>query len=147
MRTDATACDGSNNKNTKQEENNTKKTPKAKADAFAEFAGENADLLKALREFSSMRSQIKKPLTPAAQTRLLSKLKSFPESERIPILNQSVDHCWQDIYALKKEASPAPANKPASRNAPVGTNISRTVDAAGAAKLAELKRAFNLGGD
>ena len=130
-----------------QEQEQEQRNKEKKADAFREFAGENADLLKALREFSSMRSQIKKPLTAAAQTRLLSKLKTFQESEWIPILNQSVDHCWQDIYALKTEASPAPANKPANRNGPVGTNISRTVDAAGAAKLAELKRAFNLGGD
>jgi len=112
MPSDATACDGNQyNKNTIQQEEK-KNTTKAKADAFAEFAGDNEDLLKALREFSSMRSKIKKPLTPAAQTRLLSKLKKdFSPGEWVAVLNQSVDHCWQDLYPLKT-AAPAAQKKP-----------------------------------
>ena len=102
MPSDATACDGSQyKKNTTQEEHNTNK-PKAKADAFAEFAGDNADLLNALREFSSFRTKIKKPLTPAAQTRLLKRLqKDFSPAEWVAVLNQSVDKGWQDLYPLK----------------------------------------------
>ena len=89
----------------KQEQEQEQRNKEKKADAFVEFAGDNADLLQALREFSSMRSKIKKPLTPAAQTRLISKLKKdFAPGEWIAVLNQSVDHCWQDLYPLKTEA-------------------------------------------
>jgi len=90
------------------------KERRANADAFAEFAGDNADLLKALREFSSMRSKIKAPLTDAAKTRLLSKLKrEFAPNEWVAVLNQSVDKCWKDIYPLKSaDQQPSPARKP-----------------------------------
>lgn len=122
-----------------------KREPKAKADAFAEFAGDNADLLKALQEFKAMRSQIKKPLTPAAQDRLLSKLKKdFSPAEWIPVLNQSVDHCWQDIYPLKTQAP----NKPASTSRNIKTESAPTVEEQVKKygpidqKIAELRRIF-----
>lgn len=114
MPTDAIACDGNQKnkkKKTKQEEENTKTTEK-KADAFVEFAGDNAYLLQALREFSEMRSRIKAPLTDAAKTRLLSKLHTFPEYQWVSILNQSVDNCWKDIYPLKKEEPEKITNNP-----------------------------------
>ena len=104
------------NRNNRIEENKTeqnkteeKRKKGAKPDDFAEFAGDNADLLKALRDFSAMRSQIRKPLTPAARARLLSRLKKdFSPAEWVPVLNQSVDHCWQDLYPLKKDEPPQP---------------------------------------
>lgn len=104
MPSDATACDRTQyNKNTIQEEHKKNTTSEKKADAFREFAGEDEVLLQALREFSEMRTRIKAPLTDAAKTRLLSKLKKFPYHQLVPILNQSVDNCWKDVYALKKE--------------------------------------------
>lgn len=105
MPSDATACDGNQyNKNTIQEEHNKNTTPEKKADAFREFAGEDADLLRALREFSEMRTRIKAPLTDAAKTRLLSKLKrDFSPAEWVAVLDQSVDKCWKDVYPLKPE--------------------------------------------
>ena len=105
MRTDATACDGNQyNTNTTQEEHKKNTITEKKADAFREFAGEDETLLQALRDFSAMRTKIKRPLTPAAQTRLLSRLKKdFSPAEWVPVLNQSVDHCWQSIYPLGGE--------------------------------------------
>ena len=128
-----------------EQEQEQRKEKKAKADAFAEFAGDNADLLKALQEFKTMRSQIKKPLTQAAQDRLLSKLKKdFSPAEWIPVLNQSVDHCWQDIYPLKTQAP----NKPASTSRNIKTESAPTVEEQVKKygpidqKIAELRRIF-----
>lgn len=58
----------------------------------------------AIDEFKQMRKSIKKPLTENALNRLIKKLDSMAktEEEKIEILNQSIDHCWQDIYPLKK---------------------------------------------
>lgn len=58
----------------------------------------------ALDEFKQMRKTIKKPLTDNALKRLSKRLDEMAktEEEKIAILNQSVDHCWQDIYPLKK---------------------------------------------
>lgn len=71
---------------------------------FVEFAAGDAELLRALREFSEMRTRVKAPLTDAAKTRLLSKLKrEFAPEEWIAVLDQSVDKCWKDIYPVKNE--------------------------------------------
>ena len=68
---------------------------------YEEFAGGNSDLLNALKEFDSYRKLRKKPLTDNAKGRLISKLKKFPEDQWIPILFQSIDQGWSDIYELK----------------------------------------------
>lgn len=63
-------------------------------------------LQRALNDFISMRIKIKKPLTALAKTRLLNRLEVLSkgnEEMKIAILNQSVDHCWQDIYELKED--------------------------------------------
>ena len=73
---------------------------KNKADAFSDFAGENDDLLAALRDFEKMRKSIGKPLTDRAKTMLLNKLQSFPRNEWIAILEQSIFHSWQGIFPL-----------------------------------------------
>ena len=60
---------------------------------------------KAINDFVTMRNKIKKPLTEQAKTRLMNKLEELSkgnEELKIKILNQSVDHCWQDIYELKE---------------------------------------------
>lgn len=88
-------------------------TIKEKKTKFSEFAGDDSELLKALNEFAAMRKQIKKPLTQGAVDRLLKNLSKFSREEWIPILNQSTDHCWQDIYALK--TAPAPAGNAVGR--------------------------------
>lgn len=71
-----------------------------KADAFSEFAGGDADLLAALRDFEKMRKSIGKPLTDRAKGMLLTKLQTFPAGEWIAILEQSIFHNWQGIFPL-----------------------------------------------
>ena len=61
----------------------------------------------ALDEFIKMRKAIKKPMTDRAITILLKKLNELgnTEAERVAILNQSIEHCWQTVYPLKDEKS------------------------------------------
>lgn len=88
-----------------------------KATPFEVFARENSPdresetaLLKALRDFELMRNKIKKPLTDSAVERLLAKLqKSFQKEDWVQVLNQSTDHCWQDLYQLKVPEDLKPA--------------------------------------
>ncbi len=98
-----------------------KKPKEKKATPFEVFARENSPdresevaLLKALRDFELMRNKIKKPLTDSAVERLLAKLqKSFQQEDWVQVLNQSTDHCWQDLYPLKgpEELKPARGRK------------------------------------
>jgi hypothetical protein len=56
-------------------------------------------------EFVKMRKSIKKPLTENAIKRAMTKLDKLagPDNElAVKIINQSVDHCWQDFYPLKE---------------------------------------------
>lgn len=84
-----------------REQSAEKDEKKKKADAFSEFAGDDADLLSALKDFEKMRKSIGKPLTERAKTMLLNKLQTFPYSDWIPILDQSIFHNWQGIFELK----------------------------------------------
>lgn len=74
-------------------------------DAFAEFSGENIELLKAFRNFEKMRKKIHKPLSDDAKKRLVKKLKSLSEDPdtQIKILNQSEDNCWLSVFALTND--------------------------------------------
>lgn len=77
---------------------------KGKEDAFAALAGEDETLLKALRDFEAMRRSIKRPMSDRAKTMLVGKLNSFPREEWVPILEQSVFHCWQGIFPLHDDS-------------------------------------------
>ncbi|MCD7724905.1 MAG: hypothetical protein LUI12_05045 [Clostridiales bacterium] len=68
----------------------------------------NDELLEsAFREFLVMRDKIKKPLaTKQALTRAINKVNKLSGGDNdlaIKILNQSTDHCWQDLYELKED--------------------------------------------
>lgn len=80
---------------------------KAKAhDVFKDFAEAegDAELLLALKDFEQMRNRIKKPMTARAKEMLCNKLrKDFQPCEWVQILDQSIAHCWQDIYPLKDD--------------------------------------------
>ena len=113
-----------------------------KPNVFVEFAAGDAELLRALREFSEMRTRVKAPLTDAAKTRLLSKLRrEFAPEEWIDVLDQSVDKCWKDIYPVKNEQPAVP--KPQSKNA-VCNGISRTPDNSTADQLKKIQAIFGL---
>jgi len=77
----------------------------------------------AFRDWEQMRKKIKKPLTDLAKTRALNKLEKLSGGDKdkaIAILEQSTDHCWQDLYELKTEEPPAklpPKRNPKVQNA------------------------------
>ena len=82
--------------------------PAAIKKIFADFSGDNQELAVALADFLTMRKTIKKPIvTPQAAHRILNRLKEYPSEQWVTILDQSTDHCWQDIYAPKTFNSPA----------------------------------------
>ena len=62
----------------------------------------------AFKEFLTMRNKIKKPLaTKQALTRMMNKIEKLSDGDNdlaIKILNQSTDHCWQDVYELKSDS-------------------------------------------
>lgn len=62
------------------------------------------ELLSAFTEFAEMRKTIKKPITTEATVkRILNKLDKLADTDadKVKILNQSTDNCWQDVYELK----------------------------------------------
>ena len=75
------------------------------------YIGVPDELKTAFMEFAEMRKMIKKPITTVnTVTRILNRLKQFGHSteEKIAILNQSTDNCWQDVYQLKKKGTGNP---------------------------------------
>lgn len=63
------------------------------------------ELQQVLQEFLKMRKAIKKPMTERAFEMLLNKLNKMSQDTQvqIKILEQSILHCWQDVYELKQE--------------------------------------------
>ena len=101
------SADESQNKNIKNEKNkkNEKKERKERDSYYP-----NDELLNnAFKEFLIMRNKIKKPLaTKQALTRMMNKIEKLSCGDNdlaIKILNQSTDHCWQDVYELKSDSS------------------------------------------
>lgn len=100
-------------KEIKSKEKEKEKEKTAKADAFAELAGDDAELLQALRDFNDMRTRIKHPLSDRAKALLVNKLKTFPRQDWIAILDQSIFHGWQGIFPLEKDRQAKNASKAA----------------------------------
>ena len=79
---------------------------KEKKERMADSILADQTVFAAFTEFEKMRKMIKKPLTDLAKTRALSKLERLSggaPDKAVAILNQSVDHCWQDLYEVKTE--------------------------------------------
>ena len=100
------SADESQNKNIKNNKNvkNEKKERKGQAVYYP-----NDELLNnAFKEFLTMRNKIKKPLaTKQALTRMMNKVEKLSCGDNdlaIKILNQSTDHCWQDVYEFKSDS-------------------------------------------
>lgn len=86
--------------NTKKENTKQSNTNKQKGVYF----DNNEALNDAFKDFIKMRNKIKKPMTDNAIKRAinnLNKLAGTDDDLAIQIVNQSVDHCWQDFYPLK----------------------------------------------
>lgn len=81
------------------------KEKKEKETIFSDFAGEDAEMLAALRGFEEMRVKIKKPLTDRAKKLMLTELRKLSEDreEQIAILDQSVKRSWAGVFALKDD--------------------------------------------
>ena len=55
-------------------------------------------------EFINLRKKLKKPMTENAIKRMMKRLNELSGGDidkQIQILNQSIDHCWLDMYPLK----------------------------------------------
>ena len=71
-------------------------------DPFEEFADGDKELLDALKGFEQMRNKIKQPMTKRAKQMLCNRLrKDYQPADWVKVLNQSEEHCWQDVYPLK----------------------------------------------
>ena len=96
------------------------KESKTNKGVFQEFAGDDKELLAALKEFNEMRNLMKKKMTDGAKVRLTKRLQKFPREQWIAIIQQSIDKGWLDIYELKEGGSydGNRQNKPVYRNDP-----------------------------
>lgn len=115
------SADESQNKNIKNDKNvkNEKKEKKEvtnvtkKKEPVVYYP--NDDLLdNAFREYVTMRNKIKKPITTkqclTRAMNTLDRLSGGDNNLAIKILNQSVDHCWQGLFALKDDSNHAGAS-------------------------------------
>lgn len=81
-----------------------KKSAKADLNGMIDSFTENEELREALKAFLNMRKSIKKPIqTEYAFKLALNKLNKLSDrdSDRIEIVNQSVEHNWQTFYTLQ----------------------------------------------
>ena len=88
----------------KKEEKSKNPTAKEEIlDIFNRFAGYDDELATALKDFTEMRKAIKKPLTVNAANLVCKKLNTFPQSDWIEIINQSILNSWAGLFPLKGE--------------------------------------------
>lgn len=125
-----------------------KKKKSAKADLngmIDSFTG-NEELREALKEFLDMRKSIKKPIqTEYAFKLVLNKLKQLSDrdSDRIEIVNQSVEHNWQTFYALQNSYRTNEVEMPDyMKKQEKGDIVSTPVNEDTLAKALELQRQF-----
>ena len=69
--------------------------------------------------FKAMRKQIKKPVNPTAERRLLSKLISLEDDGYPPgeVLDQSTEHCWQGVFKIEEQEDGRTINRANIRSA------------------------------
>lgn len=87
----------------KQSEELTDERPKGKV-----YYPNDEKLNQAFLDFMKMRKSIKKPMTDRAITRAMNSLQNLSGGDNdlaIRILEQSIFHCWQDVYELKEDNS------------------------------------------
>ncbi|NMW84247.1 helix-turn-helix domain-containing protein [Peptoniphilus sp. AGMB00490] len=84
---------------------NSISTDKGIKKVIKDFAGDDIDLIDALKEFYRARSKLKKPLTARALKLNINSLKnlSMDRDEQIEIINQSIEKGWQSFYELPKD--------------------------------------------
>ena len=103
-----------------KDKNNPPKSPQG--DLFVDFAGEDRELLEALREFEAMRKAIKKPMTGQAKKNLVGKLQRLSEPYHakqrymVECLHESILNDWQSVYELKDFQDSEPDRPPVVMN-------------------------------
>lgn len=98
----------------KEEKSQNSKKTKPKdvvLEIFDRFAGDNEELALALNGFAEMRKTIKKPLTENAANLVCKKLQSFPMSDWVEIVNQSILNSWQGLFPLKTDTGRNPGQQ------------------------------------
>lgn len=99
-------------KKEEKSQNSQKTKPKdAVLEIFDRFAGYDDELALALQGFAEMRKTIKKPLTENAANLVCKKLQSFPMSDWVEIVNQSILNSWQGLFPLKTDTGRNPGQQ------------------------------------
>lgn len=99
-------------KKEEKSQNSQKTKPKdAVLEIFDRFAGDNEELALALHGFAEMRKKIKNPLTENAADLACKKLQSFPMSDWVEIVNESILNSWKGLYPLKTETGRNPGQQ------------------------------------
>jgi len=85
--------------------NNISKDKKTDFDNLINSYTGNDELKETIYEFIKMRTAIKKPMTTKALDILLNKLNNLATDDdtKVKVLEQSIEHCWQTVYALKEK--------------------------------------------
>ena len=104
-----------NDKNVKNEKKEKKEVTNVTKKKEPVVYYPNDDLLdNAFSEYVTMRDKIKKPITTkqclTRAMNTLDRLSGGDNNLAIKILNQSVDHCWQGLFALKDDSNHAGAS-------------------------------------
>ena len=123
-----------------------KKSAKADLNGMIDSFTGNEELKEALKAFLDMRKSIKKPIqTEYAFKLALNKLNKLSQndSERIEIVNQSVEHNWQTFYALQNNYKSNEVEIPDyMKKQEKGDIVSTPVSDEALAKALELQRQF-----
>lgn len=123
-----------------------KKSAKADLDGMIDSFTENEELREALKAFLDMRKSIKKPIqTEYAFKLALNRLKQLSDrdSERIEIVNQSVEHNWRTFYTLQNSYRTNEVEMPDyMKKQEKGDIVSTPVSDEALAKALELQRQF-----
>lgn len=123
-----------------------KKSAKADLNGMIDSFTENEELREALKAFLDMRKSIKKPIqTEYAFKLALNKLKQLSDrdSDRIEIVNQSVEHNWQTFYTLQNSYRTNEVEMPEyMKKQEKGEIVSTPVNEETLAKALELQRQF-----
>lgn len=118
--TDSDSVSDYNNINNKS---NSKSKKKIKI-----YYQDDEKLNEAFAEFVKMRKQIDKPMTDRAISRAKTRLQNLSNGDNelaVNILDQSIFHCWQDLYELKNDNSWTGGGKNEKHQGTNGENESR----------------------
>lgn len=97
----------------------------------------NSGLEEAFIEFEKMRNKIKKPMTDKARELIINKLNGLYPNQinmQIKSLHQSIENCWQSVFAVKQEQTYTTQITPQKQ-----LTINEEQRAKGQEKLAEIK--------